>query len=273
MEQAAEVEARRRIVVALDRFPAYERMVEALQGLTEGPIAPYIYAIKTNSVPHKYSGAKTISNLFADADVDPAVRIMADIKCRDIWPTNEDTILPYWELQPDAIVTVAMDCSLETFVECPKRFPHLKVAILGVLTDISEEECLGRWGDLPFEVMDRQMDWLFNEEIDEHGNVRARQPACAVASLKVAPQLKEKYTGIITITPGVRDEWMVDKGSQKRTTGTYEALQVTDLLVIGTQILKGYVCKDDPSQNISPQKSQELTAAEIERYLSEIAGD
>ncbi|MCI0565022.1 MAG: hypothetical protein MN733_41685, partial [Nitrososphaera sp.] len=66
------------------------------------------------------------------------------------------------------------------------------------------------------------------------------------------------------IVPGVRDGWMA-KDHQERIAGVYETLKAgANWLVMGVQLSKG-----NPGKEISAEKSQQRTLAEVERYFAE----
>lgn len=266
----------RRVIAALDGFSVWGKLVETMVVLTQGPIAPYLLAVKLNDALDRW-GAAAFPRLWEDAGVGQDVRAMADmkvsvgamadLKLRDVDFTNLNRIAPYAAFQADAIVTVAMDCSIATWQKIPEKYPELQTALMGVPTDISLKECLARFGGNPWEITDRQLDYICRQPDDETQKPRAPQPPCVIAGYDVIKPVLEKYPGIRPITPGIRDAWM-DKGSQKRTAGVYDALMAgAYAVVMGTQIIKGYVNKDDQSQSVSPEESQFCTAAEIERYL------
>lgn len=267
----------RRIIAALDGFTEWEKLVNTLLVLTQGPIAPYLLAVKLNDALDRW-GASAFSRLWEDAGVggevkamaDMKIGAMADLKLRDVVSTNLARIAPYAEFQADAIVTVAMDCSVATWQQVPERYPELQTALMGVPTDVGPEECKARFGGSPWEVTDRQLSYICLEPDEETGAPRAPQPPCLIAGYDVIEPALAKYPGIKPITPGIRDKWMLDRGSQKRTTGVYDALAAgAYAVVMGTQIIKGYVCKEDPNQSISPRTSQECTAMQIERFLED----
>ena len=264
---------RRWVVAALDGFTDWSKLVRTLLVLTQGPIGPYLRAVKLNDALDRW-GAGAFARLWEDAGVENDVQAMADLKLRDVDFTNLNRITPYYEFQHDTIVTIAMDCSIATWQKVPGKYPELQTALMGVPTDIDPLECQARFGGTPWEVTDRQLEYICKPWRDAQDNEqppRAPQPPCVIAGYDVIAPVLEKYPGIRPITPGIRDAWM-DKGSQKRTAGVYDALMAgADSVVMGTQIVKGFVCDEDPARNISPEESQERTVAEIERFRQDAA--
>lgn len=269
--------SRRRVIAALDGFKEWGTLVEVFCLLIAGPIGPYLLAVKLNDALDRW-GAAAFRNLWQEAGIGGEVKAMADmkigggigtmpdLKLHDVVDTNLHRIAPYAEFQADAIVTVAMDCSVATWQRVPERYPDLQAALMGVPTDISEEECKARFGGTPWETTNRQLHYICRELDEEMGKPRAPQPPCLIAGYDVIVPALAEYPGIKPITPGIRDEWM-HKGSQKRTAGVYDALLAgAHAVVMGAQIVKG-----NPDAGVTREESQEHTAAEIERFLVDAA--
>lgn len=282
----------RRIIASLDGYKTWEELVKAFLLLMNGPIGPYVRMVKLNDALDRFGGASAFERLWNDAgvnsdvgafadlkvteDMDNGLLAMADLKLEDVVFTNLNRIAPYAEFQRNAVVTVHMSCSLATWQQVPVNFPYLQTALMGVPTDIDPVECaLRNDGRTPWEATDKQLEFICRPWTDAQNNeqpARAPQPPCIIAGEDIIIPVLKKYPGIKPITPGIRDDWMKDKGDQKRTVGIYEALSRGIYgAVMATQLLKGYKCKDDPTQSISPEESQERTAAEIERWVADTA--
>jgi len=262
---------RKRVVIAaLDGFVDWDKLVRTAASLVEGPIGEYLLAFKFNDAVDRW-GADLFPKLYGELGItcgditpmaDMKIGAMADLKLRDVVKTNLARIAPYAEFDPSAIVTVAMDCGVQTWRAVPEKYPNLRTALMGVPTDVTPEECKARFGGDPWEVTDRQLAFICRENDPETGQPRAPMPPCIIAAADVIAPIREKYEGIETIVPGIRDWWMKED-HQKRKGGTYEVLDKGAwALVMGTQIIKG-------GQGVDTIESQKRTAGEIERFLAD----
>jgi orotidine-5'-phosphate decarboxylase len=144
--------------------------------------------------------------------------------------------------------------------------PNTKLAMVSVLTDISEVECLTRFGMPP--ALKILTDFLgikgiyqtpVNQSLPE-----TKEPfEYVVCSPKELLFLKKNLPDCSFIVPGIRDEWMKNSDEhQKRTTGVREALRAgANLLVMGAQLTKG-----NPAADISAKESRDLTKKEISLF-------
>lgn len=199
------------------------------------------------------------------------VEIFLDLKIYDVSATVENTLRKYLDCQPD-ILTVSSQCSVEGIKKLRILLPRTKLAMVSILTDISEAECRRRYGMIPrlkiYNDLINISD-LYKETLPE--GVEDEPFEMVVCSshevIFLKSQLPKSYKFIV---PGVRDEWMKKPDEhQKRITGVAEAIRNgADFVVMGAQMVSG-----NPLYHISAEQSRSMTAFEISKVREKKIND
>ena len=252
------------VILPLDGYPDFSQLIQGLDELMSIPgLSDLLSHIKLNDGVHNpdMGGPECVAIL---KDVFRAqgrkdIGIFLDLKIGDVSATLENTLRKYAEDPPD-ILTVSTLCSIDGIISLRKLLPKTKLALLSILTDISVDECLSRYGMFP-EVK------IYNELKNIRYLYQKKQEGepfdlvvCSPRELDFLSKNLPGHYGFIV--PGIRDEWMKKKSEhQKRVSGVKWALEHgATYVVMGTQITKG-----NSETGISNVKSIELTQSEIAR--------
>lgn len=223
-------------------------------------ILPYISMIKLNDALHfSRMGPAIIEEV--RSVLPNEVGIFADLKIGDVSETVKNTLRHYAYLKPD-IVTVSSICTAQGIEAVREILPYTKIALVDTLTDMSEQECLQRYSQLPGEKIAHalmQYDRWFgpgNNPIDI-----VVSSAVDIVTIQREHGLRFKH-----LCPGIRDAWMLDGGNsdhQKRIAGIYGALlHGAHYLVMGSQLTRGNL-----NVGISGEESRRRSVLELEKYF------
>jgi len=238
-------------------------ILTAIEVVMKDPVARSLIShVKLNDVLH--------DDLFSSTDLVKEVikllkrlkskaKLFLDFKIADTSGTNANTLKRYQEFEPD-IVTIRSDCSFKGFLAAKQALPNTKLALVSVLTDMSEEECLRRFNMTPSEKIIRDMRVLWTEAkmYTKNGEAPFEMVVCSPLELESLGQYwGDKFQFIV---PGIRDSWML-QGQQRRTMGVKDALDGgADFVVMGSQMTKGNL-----GNKVSAEISRKMTVVEIQK--------
>ena len=267
-------------ILPFDGYESTEEWLKALKNFIVDPDAEKMLAyVKVNDAVHSLdAGGPTIVTGLSVLlkEIAPEVGIFLDLKIFDVSATVINTIKKYSICLP-TILTVCSNVSVETLVKLRLEFPDVKLAMVCVPTDIPNEECSHRFGQVPkikiFSDLTNTRE-IYSEKIGKYqcwhkDGYNDYEPfdmiVCSPHEVEfLKKNLPASYKFIV---PGIRDEWMKKEGEhQKRTTGVAEALDLgADFVVMGAQLTKGNM-----ALGINVQESREKTRYAIRasrRYL------
>lgn len=191
--------------------------------------------------------------------------IFLDLKTADVKETLKNIAKHFGERQP-GILTVSSKATGEGFLALRRGLPKTKLALFSVGTDMKPDACRKRHGKHPDTKI---LEDVRNIE-EEYAAAKATDPkdgdpelpfdliVCSGKELKfLRSVLGYKYGYIV---PGIRDRWMA-KDHQQRIIGVRQALNDSaTYVVMGSQLVKG-----SPDNNVSAEKSRQMTIAEIKK--------
>ncbi len=257
---------KRVVILPMDGFPSSVAIETKLAKLmAEEDLACLISHVKLNDGLHQpdRSGPQTmvaIQELLKTLGLED-VEIFLDLKITDVKTTMVNVLQHYKEAGfTKGILTVSSSVSAEGLLALRQLLPDVKLAMVSVLTDMTEQECYQRFDEYPPNKIAGDLvglqEWYARFKT-------AADPAepfdLVVCSAKELEWLSTSFPGYGFVVPGIRDAWM-EKDHQKRTSGVKWALENrATFVVMSTQLLKG-----SPENNISPEESRRLTKIEIE---------
>ncbi|PIX30100.1 hypothetical protein COZ63_01490, partial [Candidatus Berkelbacteria bacterium CG_4_8_14_3_um_filter_42_13] len=115
--------------------------------VTKGPVGPYLAGVKFNDVLDALWGYLAVAE--AISVLPEGATVFLDLKLADITDTNRNRIGRYLDAVEAPVVTVSIHASPKTFVGIRQEFPGVRVAVMGVPTDWTAEECIARYGEPP----------------------------------------------------------------------------------------------------------------------------
>lgn len=250
------------VILALDAKTDFTGIIRTLVPILRDPQAlERIAYLKFNDTlfMEDMTGVRLVKNIRAlclEYGFDPLP--MLDFKCADTSGTVDNVLRHFTEAGipiSEAIVTVRENISAKTILEL-RRFSQIKIALVSLLTDIGEEECLRLYATTP--------DLKIIGDIERLEREYARiapwdKPTQAfdliVCSPRELPRLIERFpVQYQYITPGIRDAWMA-AGQQARYIGIRRALNLgATYVVMGAQLTRG-----NPETGITPVESRQLT--------------
>jgi len=240
----------KKIILPIDGFQNFSQVKEKLDNIFQNKeIKHLISHIKLNDIVYSTEGClmyQKIVNYLEDSNLQD-IKIFLDLKLSDTSGTNWNIMMQYIEqgLIPD-ILTVRECCSSTTFRKLAEDLPTVNIAVVSVLTDTSEDECMFRYGMSPVEKI--------THDLKKISTMCPRLIDAFVCSPQEVNYLKENFPHLKSIVPGIRDNWM-QKGQQIRTMGAKQAFDAgADYLVMGSQLTKG-----NPDNGISPAQSIKMT--------------
>lgn len=258
------------VILPLDGYESGEALMSAMEKILEHPdMARLISHIKINDGVHNMDmGGPEIVNSIIEylQDAKLPIGLFLDLKIFDVSATLVNVLKKYEKCPPD-ILTVCSSVSVAGIIELRKMLPNTKLAMVSVLTDIGEAECLERF-DLAVEdkisIDLGSIRRIYQKRLSspENENLPKEPFDLVVCSPHELDFLKSccfpEHYGFIV--PGIRDKWMKKANEhQKRTTGVKEALDLgATYVVMGAQMTKG-----NPEKGISPEESRRLTLEEI----------
>ena len=252
---------KRCIFLAVDGAVSRNQVYDTIGPVANGPVGSYLAGIKFNDALH-IAGISGPALVGVILDVYPEMGVCLDLKLADVSATDENIMTHYAQCAKRLLATVSIHSSIGVFRMFHEKFPEIKLICMGVPTDISEKECLARYGSQPSELMVRWYSAL-SEQFQRAAGINDRPTDLAVMSYEMVPVMRSSFSGLDAFTPGIRDEWM-RKDHQERTTGVRAALEAgVRYVVMGSQLTKG-----NPSGGVSAQESQERTAQEIEAFFA-----
>lgn len=191
--------------------------------------------------------------------------ILLDMKLADV-TTTLINILKHYPIDSSIMVTLRESCSVNGYVSLRETFPDLKISLVSLLTDIKPDECRRRYGMVPWikianditnlELEYKQVkgDWWTNPLFD-----------FIVCSVDEVDFLRKIFGNTYNfMCPGIQDLWM-KKNHQARVSGMFKAYELGIYPVTASQLLKG-----NPDNDISSEKSRELTMIEIDKYYKSV---
>jgi orotidine-5'-phosphate decarboxylase/adenine/guanine phosphoribosyltransferase-like PRPP-binding protein len=267
---------KRVVILPFDGHESGEILLSALEKMLDSPgITSLISHIKLNDGVHNMDMGgpnivRAIKAVLADRDL--PIGIFLDLKIGDVGPTMENTLKKYAKHPPE-ILTVSALCSAEGILKLRRLLPNTKLAMLSMLTDIKEDECAARFGQMPaVKIYNDLMNIrrIYKMKIQEGDNPEPFDlVVCSPHELLfLGKNLPGSYGFIV---PGIRDEWMKKKDEhQQRITGVKQALDMgATYVVMGAQLTKG-----NPGNDITPEQSCQMTEQEIAKVkLVVIKGD
>ncbi|MGA2666747.1 MAG: hypothetical protein ABSE91_01485 [Patescibacteria group bacterium] len=249
---------KRVVILALDGVEGKRAMLDTITRVMDGPIGPYVAYVKLNDGLHDKDGGPNIVRAILVEH--PKLDVFGDIKGADVWGTIQNICKRYDVAR--MLMTISIHVDHGVFAKLATTYPALKIAAMVVPTDIAKKDFLRRYDMEPAEAMET---WyggltdLYREELDIPDGYPSE---LVIASKDMLPTVQENFPGVLSITPGVRDVWMVDADHQKRTTGVQKALELgARYVVMGAQLLKG-------ATGVDAKESQARTVVEIERFFN-----
>lgn len=264
---------KRIIVLPLDGYANGQALLDGLKKmLSIKGVSEIVAYIKLNDGVHNsdIGGPALIEKIqrgLGKGNYNLPISIFLDLKIFDVSATVVNVLTKYLNILP-GILTVSSGCSVDGIIKLRKLLPNTKLAMVSVPTDISEDECIARFGMTPKEkiyydlhgVRSVYTERIKGEDIDP-------EPfdliVCSYHEISFLDEAIPEYYGFII--PGIRDEWMKKKDEhQKRTTGVRAAIETCGTrpvyLVMGAQLVKG-----NPELGITPEESCQRTIEEMEK--------
>lgn len=212
--------------------------------------------IKVNDAGHMYGegsrAVEFICNWLEENNLSH-IKIWVDLKLPDTSGTDKNILEQYTEngIMPD-IVTVQACSSLSAVKKVRAEFPDITLALVSVLTDIEEEECIARFGVPPTEKIANDLSY-FQDNADNAFDA-------VVCSPHELAGLKNQFPDVKLFAVSIRDEWM-KPGQQRRYSGIRFAVESGAVLAVaGSQLTKG-----NPDKGISPSESMRMTLEERDK--------
>lgn len=250
--------------LALDGQKTLDGALAKVDSVMRGPCGKYVLGVKGNDFLDNFgpTGVAKIAEMY------PRLSIFLDRKFNDVADTVRNILALYRIMPLEQIhATVMVNSSIKVFRMIADDFPGLNPIIMGIPTDISEEECDVRYDCAPSEQYDDWLNGLY-EAWAKMYKLDVAPAQYAVSSFDTIDMLSGY--GLKPVTPGVRDKWMKGKeamGSQERTNGVYEMMSAGAWqLVIGGQLFKG-----NPAEGITAEESQSRTAERLDLFFAELA--
>lgn len=257
------------VILPSDGYPTGQACLKAVKELLYALHMQELLAyIKVNDAVHNddYGGPALVHKIVEELEMAQCseVKIFLDLKLADVSATVINTLKKYRPKEV-GILTISSRCNVETMVKLRELLPNTKLAMVSMLTDISEQECLERTGMSPGIAIFNDLQnirRIYQKRVKELENWAHPEPfdliVCSPHELTFLKRNLPADYGFIV--PGIRDEWMKsEKDHQKRTTGVREALEMgATYVVMGAQMTKG-----NPEKGISAEESRTLTYAEI----------
>ena len=267
---------KRVVILPLDGYENVDALAKAFRNLMNQPgLAELIAYIKLNDAVHNSDagGPAIVNDLKSKLlTVEGSIGVFLDLKLADVSATVINTLKKY-SLDKNDIVTVYSSVSVETLIKIRLLMPEVKLAMVSAFTDMSDDECQTRFGQSPTvkiynDLMNIEV--IFAKEIGRYQNWPNEVVTpfdMVVCSKNELPFLKKNLRGTYQfIVPGIRDAWM-STGHQKRISGVKDALNAgATYVVMGAQLTKG-----NPENEITPEKSCELTKQEIAKAKNFVA--
>jgi len=256
---------KRVIILPLDGYENGEILLSALSKFLDSPgISGLISHIKLNDGVHNLDMGgpnvlRVVKSVLADRNL--PIGTFLDLKIGDVSATLENTLKKYAKNPPE-ILTVSALCSVDGIIKLRRLLPNTKLAMLSMLTDIKEDECAARFGQMPDVKIYSDLMNIRRIYKTKINIMDAPEPfdliVCSPWELDFLTKNLPAFYGYIV--PGIRDEWMIKKDEhQKRVTGVKQALDMgATYVVMGAQLTKG-----NPEMGIAAEQSCALTEQEI----------
>lgn len=266
----------RKIILPFDGYPTGQALLKEMRRiLSNSAVSDLLAFVKINDGVHfmDVGGPKIFQSIhFELANRSLPIGIFLDLKIFDVSATLENVLKKYTDVFSPDILTVSAACSVEGIIKLRQLLPNTKLAMVSVPTDISESECISRFGKNPTEKITADLLGIkhcYSKKLRDDGKLSGlnQEPFdMIVCSPHEVATLKSYFGKYEFIVPGIRDEWMKKTSEhQKRITGVKKALENgATYVVMGAQIIKG-----NPEKEISSQKSCQLTRSEIELFINE----
>lgn len=257
------------VFLAVDGQSSLDSALSLIDGVVSGPMGLFIVGIKVNDALHaKWGGQALVDKLYSEW---LELNLFADIKIPDVTGTAINTLMHYRRAEREFIATVSIHCSADAFLALRTQIPELNVAVMGIPTDMSEQDCRDTYGGLPdflmkVWLMEREKQYTRLAEKAEKKPNGDHLSEYAISSFDMLGMYQQSFPWLKLVTPGIYDRWMLaNAGAQKRITGSVDALKAgASCIVMGSQLIKG-----NPKEGISANESQQRTADLLTAYFTQ----
>ena len=261
----------RRVLLAVDGQKSAMSAIGLIANVMKGPMSPFVAGVKFNDVLHAgWGGQLLVDTIYGTW---PELKVMDDLKLCDVGATDINTLKHYVRDSKEFIVTIMVHVDAGGFLQIQQQVEGAKIAVMGIPSDMSEEDCVERYGGPPSVVMERWLSVLelqFQRLVEAPDGRPSKMHAgqYAISSYDMMDMYKERFPWLRLIVPGIRDIWMLgNKAGQKRITGTVDALLAGAFYVVmGNQLFKG-----SPDDGVSAEESQQRTADALDEYFAKAA--
>ena len=260
---------KRVVILPMSGYPNGKKLLKELTKILNSPVSDLLAFIELNDAVHlsDMGGPEVFNSIhFNLANHGIHAGILLDLKIFDVSPIMENVLKKYLLFPPD-ILTISSSCSVDGIIKLRKLLPKTKLAMVSVLTDISQEECFERFDMLPHEKIESDLSRITKvyRRKTADSNMNPRPFDMLVCSPRELSHLTRKFPEYEFIVLGTRDWWMKKENEhQKKTTGIKEALiNGATYVVMDDQLTKG-----NPEMDISPEESCRLTMREIKSMVA-----
>lgn len=255
-------------ILPMDNYASGEKLLDEFEKIMMEPdMGDLVAYIKLNDGVHNldYGGPQMLLTLEKlQRNLGIGFGIFLDLKIFDVSATLVNVMKKYLEVAP-SILTVSAACSIKGFTDLRRLLPNTQLAIVNVLTDISNGECMDRYGMTAGNKIGHDLKTIENLYCPNIAAGDKVKPVDLIicSALDIATIKNHVGNSYGFVTPGIRDAWMKNPNEhQKRTTGVSEALDLgADLIVSGAQLTKG--CAEN---GISAAQSRRLTIEQIKNH-------
>src|SRR3989339_909070 len=250
------------LIPALDGHRTKADIIKAAVDIGHSPLSGIIHYWKINDAAHleRSTGQAVIKALRRAIGKDRSCGIFLDLKLTETNGSLGNIARHYADSRPD-ILTVTGKVSTRGFIELRRILPKTKIALVSVLSDITEEECRFRWCKSVQDLMISEIEGIQNY----YRLLKSyTDPATAFDMVVCSPDevgsLSRRFSWLEFVVPGIRDAWM-GNGQQARFSRIVRTLDNgADYVVIGAQIARG-----NPEKGITAEESRNLTLSELNR--------
>jgi len=201
--------------------------------------------IKINSIL-RACGYDLIDNLH-----DLGVRVLADLKLKDISETMETDGMFLIEAKPE-IVTVLCDASVKGMSKVKEQLKDSEILGVTILTEFDEEECQGVY------VCSTKAGVVRLARLAQHAKLDGL--VLAAKEIEVVRE-RQELIHLSLNTPAIRPKWAIVEGddqAKKRVVTPAEAIEMgADRIIVGRPIVR----------NVSPRDAAQRTLDEIQAVL------
>ncbi len=265
----------RKIILPLNGYATGQALLRDMRRiLSSTDICNLLAFVKINDGIHfmDSGGPKVFQSIhFELANRNLPIGIFLDLKIFAVSATLENVLKKYTNVFSPDVLTVCSSCSVDGIIKLRQLLPNTKLAMVSVLTDISEKECISRYGKTPTEKITADLLGIkhcYSKKIcdDKKLSKLNQEPFDMIyCSPYEVTTLKSYFNMYEFIIQGVRDEWMNKPNEhQKRFTGIRIAIENgATYVVMNDQLVKG-----NPEKGVSSEKSCQQTKTEIQLALA-----